>query len=540
MSRTLWLVLGCLLLGKSAFGQNNYNSPETGEKVLGSYFKTDIDNIDLQNGNLHLRIPLFSLPGREVPLSLNMDYNSRFVESRELYVGGQWVTYKDFYGWRKDAGIGGRFDVTRELASEGAYQTTINGETYQWRRYWNYTFTYIDSVGTKYRFPKTNVVQYALTSGSSTVTPTDNELQDNQTLESTTSEFIKMKTGNYFSGAGSPPQDMVIHFKNGVELRFQHSGAMSMKTVNGNTLSASNTNTVTTAYGESGSSLALGDYVPLSDTVGREISFSETSTQQTFTLKDSNGANQIYRVNFTDANQNRVSSIQLPNERYWTFEYDTSYEHLITKVTFPSGGYIRYTYSNHRVTSRNISADGTTEKTWSYQYGGPNGSGQTNTVVTDPEGAATTEYYDANGQNETTIGPLGTTIRTWCHAPTSQNLYLCQVVFTATDNKVRKTTYQADSYTNITRTDEYDWGSGSAGSLLRYTTRSYVTDNGYLDNRLLGLLVAETVFNPSNAVLAQTVREYDTLSLTARSGTIPGWTSPGSAPRGLALPIPRN
>src|SRR5712691_2637846 len=71
----------------SLSAQSSFNtSPdgETGEKPLGSYFSTDIDTVSMTNGNLHVSIPLFNVPGRELPLRLSMDYNSRFVEGRQV------------------------------------------------------------------------------------------------------------------------------------------------------------------------------------------------------------------------------------------------------------------------------------------------------------------------------------------------------------------------------------------------------------------------------------------------------------------------
>ena len=55
---------------------------QTGERPLGSYFATDIDTVSMTNGNLHLSMPLFNLPGREVSFRLAMDYNSKFLEPR--------------------------------------------------------------------------------------------------------------------------------------------------------------------------------------------------------------------------------------------------------------------------------------------------------------------------------------------------------------------------------------------------------------------------------------------------------------------------
>jgi hypothetical protein len=71
-ARILYSTLGVFLFSGLGWAQSQDTSPETGEKPLGSYFKTDIDSVSLTNGNLHLSIPVFSLPGREVPISFSL------------------------------------------------------------------------------------------------------------------------------------------------------------------------------------------------------------------------------------------------------------------------------------------------------------------------------------------------------------------------------------------------------------------------------------------------------------------------------------
>ena len=138
-----------LILGSSvAFGQATFESPETGEKVLGSYFATDIDSVSLTNGNLLLNIPVFSLPGRELPLRLNMTYNSQFIEQRTVYDEfGNPQELWEFLGWRKDAGIGGT--LTAET-------TDLGNDNYQFDIYW------VAPDGSKYLFTKQTSVSSAV------------------------------------------------------------------------------------------------------------------------------------------------------------------------------------------------------------------------------------------------------------------------------------------------------------------------------------------------------------------------------------------
>src|SRR5262245_50568229 len=103
MKRLLLILIALGAITANAFGQAGYSSPDTGNKVLGTYFSADVDTIDMQNGNLHVHIPLFSLPGRELPVSVALDYNAFFIEDRVFQNEyGNYVHINEFMGWRKN------------------------------------------------------------------------------------------------------------------------------------------------------------------------------------------------------------------------------------------------------------------------------------------------------------------------------------------------------------------------------------------------------------------------------------------------------
>src|SRR2546426_667518 len=103
-SRTFCVSILLFLAGRGVFAQDpTPNQPvfdtspngQTGIQVFGSYFRADIDTIGLCNGNIVLRIPLISLSGREIALSLNVAYNSQKWERADCgglscgeYTGG--------------------------------------------------------------------------------------------------------------------------------------------------------------------------------------------------------------------------------------------------------------------------------------------------------------------------------------------------------------------------------------------------------------------------------------------------------------------
>lgn len=474
------------------FAQDSYNSPETGTKVLGNYFATDVDSVDLQNGNLHIRIPLFSLSGRELPLSFGMDYNSQFLEKRS-YVDENGITQYvwEFQGWRKVSRVGMRFDSSKNEIEWGFTNIWIDGVNYDRYRLYDLTITWIDGTGAKYRFTKSSVYQYWVSSNPNQKSPSDAVLYDNLTIDTSGSDFIRLNTGTYFSGGANP---LTITLKEGSRLSVATGGTAELRTVNGNKLTATSATQTVLPTGK-----ALGDTLPLSDTVARTISFSTTADSQTITTTSSTGAAQTYTINFANITRFNpdgggnitlrvVSSIVLPNSRSYTFQYDSGISGntgYLLKMIFPSGAYIRYDYRSSPyfpndiswwVAHRYISADGTaaSEKTWTYAYGvGAN-------VVTTVSTAVSTEVHTIAGGLEMRLERknegstvLETIDKTWQGGPTTNG----KIITTTTNMNgiVRKTTAQYDAYNNITRQDDYDWGNGAPGPLLRYITRTFVT-----------------------------------------------------------------
>ena len=451
MKKTILLALiGICSIVTVALGQSSFDmSPgaETGEKVLGSYFSTDIDTVSMSNGNLHLSIPLINLSGREVPLRLSMDYNSKFFEQRTY---GLSVTY-DFLGWRKDTGLGGILSGTQTAPdAQGHVNVTI---------YW------IEWNGTKHQFTKNGVTSIS-----------------NLTIDSTASDGLRLETGTYFQ---SPTAwgTATITFKNGTRLLLSQRHVVvnlpdggdgsyneyqwEMRTLTGNSLIASYG---TETDGPNGT--GLHDGLPLGDTVGRSVTYSKTSTAETITIRDSNNQLKTYTINWAsvparspDDSLNLtikvVQSIGLPNGRSYQFTYNP--QGYLDRVTFPSGAYIRYTYGRPDsfgwiVASRRVSADGTaaSEKVWTYDYT-YNGAID-HTTVTDPAGGKTVHYFDGNGQEtktefQTSTGTLlKQVVRTFQSGPLGNRL----VSESTTQGSFNfKSDYGYDNWNN--RIGQYDY-----------------------------------------------------------------------------------
>jgi YD repeat-containing protein len=536
---------------------------------LGTYFKTDIDSVSLTNGNLHLHIPLFSLPGRELPVSIAMDYDSQFFERRYLYTNGSGQAVYGFESlqWRKGGGLlSGTITASRGITQVGTYFIR-----------WMLTFVWGSPAGRRYTFQKELIQSCSSVGGypnytCSNASPPDNQIYDNLTVNSADSEFTTLLTGTYFSSGYSTPATIVL--KDGTRLSGGFAtqyNPTTMTTTNGNYLWGNNS-----TVGVSNLNAGYGDPVPTTDTLGRAITYSNTGSgtfypPETFTLQDANGQPQVYRIDWTkvyatipaylessgyavDDDFKLVSAITLPNGKAYTFEYNT--EGMLSKVTLPSGAYIRYQYAHPgnsmraHVTSRWVSHDGTAasekQTSYSYTFAPPNLGPIQTTTVTDPLGTVTRHdfytstywmsLYLAHVETTTTvISPTNQVVqridRTWQSAANGSTWGFPQLASATTTmpDVVRKTQYTYDANNNVTRVEDFDWGVGSPGARLRYVDKTYLA-TACTSDHICNRVTSEKIYTDAGLLVAQTDQEYDNYSgsnaLVTRTGTIPGWISP--------------
>ncbi len=100
---------------------------------------------------------------------------------------------------------------------------------------------------------------------------------------------------------------------------------------------------------------------------------------------------------------------------------------------------------------------------------------------------------------------------TGCTTPDgpANNPHLSSEIVTLADtNQQSKVTYQYDTYNNVTDKQEYDWGSGSPGSLVRETRTQYM-GSPYTSQNILDLPSLETILNGSGTIVAETHYGYD-------------------------------
>ena len=316
----------------------------------------------------------------------------------------------------------------------------------------------------------------------------------------------------------------------------------------------------------------------------------------TYTILDSYGNSQIYRVDYqaidftTDicaATNGTLGSpsqfdctdstgiptavpakLTLPSGRTYKFTYNNNTPGELARLDLPTGASASYQYGDfyqiqpgsggqpssfvggRSVTSRTLSVDGQSEP-WTYNISLPQ------TTVTDPVGNSQTHSFSnititVSGQTKTTTSLYETGVsfsdaqnhllRTLSkdyaaeYDPTSNGVANVRVIRTTTtlDNgqqSKKETDYETFQYDcvnsnycpgtatrlNPTEIREFDYGSGSPGSRLKSTDYLYLhatspNSQNYLNLNIVDRPTSVIVYDGNGVMTAQTVNEYDNYS----------------------------
>jgi hypothetical protein len=90
---SMWLVLGSSLFVAA-------QQPATGLPSLGSFSGGPFDTVDLANLNVHFSIPVFGRPGRGIPFSYNLSYDSLVWMPVTSGPTTSWRPVSSNWGWR--------------------------------------------------------------------------------------------------------------------------------------------------------------------------------------------------------------------------------------------------------------------------------------------------------------------------------------------------------------------------------------------------------------------------------------------------------
>lgn len=471
--------------------------------------------------------PLVSLPGRAgLDVNLILHYNSRVWD---VNIDAATVTFnidRDFpsYGFRLDYGY-------------------LENDTTD--SFWILT----ESDGGKH--------QLNLRSSSTTM------------WDSTDSTYIQLDT--------STPANPVITYANGLQIKYekfasQGSAPTLFRPIQ---ITDTNGNYISIAYVSVSPADIISDQQisAITDTLGRVLTFNYNSsgqltsiTQGSFTHATFTWSTTNLTYNFSGlavsadtppagTSLNVLTRCTLPNGTHYDFVYgdwgiakevdyysSSSALRSYEKYNFPTTATALSDVPGY--SQQTISPDGTTTYLWTYNTtkSGDIVSAQS---ITDPAGTVTTLNLLPSSDNcagavsSTTVAYGGTTLRsvsnTW-QQDTASHCQLTKVVTTLNDSgQVSESDFTYDSNGNITDQKDYDFGSGTTGSLLREVITNYVAPTS---NHIINLVHNIQVKDGGGALKSNTDFAYDTTTLTTLTGVAHN-NDVGSAPRGNLTSITR-
>jgi len=520
-----------------------------GYPINGVFSGGSIDSVQLNNGNLHVEIPLLKLSGIGIPINVN------FVYDTKLWNYNVDPNTSDFFV-TLDRNPGA---VTYPGAVKADYDDTViteecegQGGSQEYSEDYLNDMVFVDEDGTAHRFPANGF--------EATPPPCDNNMAGTHFYALDSSGIHADRTPYYYTFDD-------VTMKDGTKYTFPIYGEVDIEDANGNKLKA-----VTSGGGDTFTTT-------VTDTANRTVTLSghyqaPTSIQYT----DQNGNTQTISIAYSSVAPNTqslcgghvlgdncfsVSAFYLPNSitlqdgSQYTFQYYTSGLGDLKSITLPTGATISYTYgdqdqSGDRVLTRTVVSNGQTSE-WQYQYG-------SQTTVTDPNLNDTqytcTEYSPHpfgipssllpppcymtqerafNGSvssgnvivTKTTgytitgaIMPTSTTVTWAASGQTAETDTTWDVIprsgfYSGPDNPANDV-----SWGNPLSKLEYDYGSGSHGALLRNTQYSYLHEqnSAYVAPNIADRPTQVAVYDSSSTLVSETTTNYDQFNQTSING----------------------
>lgn len=264
-----------------------------------------------------------------------------------------------------------------------------------------------------------------------------------------------------------------------------------------------------------------------------------------------------------------ISSVTLQNTTSWNFQYD-SYGNVIN-ITLPTGGQISYTWQtiplncadgtytqvSRAVSTRTVSGLGITTGTWTYTFGALQSNGTMTNVVTDPAGNDTVHVVSAIGgtgscsyyETQTVYyqGPqsanhvLKTVNTAYSSSPANgfsypdggayaYNVYPQTITTVEPNGLTKQTVTMQDSGITVNGVSlilgsevsrqEYDYGQGSPGALIRQTVDTYAWQQSpaYFAANILDAKTSEAVEDAVGNRCSETDYTYDEAAYLQPSG----------------------
>ena len=525
MKKILFFLLVFISYGELTPAQsdpfNAIGSNETGTKPFGSYDGSKFDQVDLATGGLNLTLNIASLSARGHTSLYGWRYSSKFWMATSSLNAGQIVTtwtientslgeshasqvFPVNAGWRDTRGRFTYINSQIECIVNGLPKTYTGIHT---------GYTYVDENGAKHSFPNWKwLVGGAPPSNCGLATSGYSTGYSNEGALRLSQGSISFPSGGGSSSQGVSEDKWAIT-----------NTAPSYSDSNGNTWSV-----LTAANGQNFVQLTL-DGTPRLSSI--QV-LNSSGTWGTWNITNTTAANS------GSPNPGSLSvpgTLTMPNGKSFAFTYGGAWGE-ITKVTLPTGGYIRYEYTTiansattgnwgqpiqgRFVTKRAVSPDGlaASEQSTNYSYVPNLTTGNLTTTVTRPDGSYEVHYFDISWGKPTkelwveSHAPGGALLRrrdnTWtCDiAPISSdsdasdfynfelpasgqaNCRITQVLTTLDDGKKSQVnnTFDTFSFTgddgqpvteshgNIKKIEETDFGATAPGPVVRVTKFKYL------------------------------------------------------------------
>ncbi len=539
-----------------------------GVPINGVFSGSSVDAVQLNNGDLHIDIPLVDIQGLGAPIHIHFIYDNKIwnyasIPAADTYAVGQ-DRSPSFVSYPGNVYVSALTTAPVVDCGTQAYPDTFVTH-----------MSFIDEEGTAHPF---NLNGYIATSPPCDFAPAPTVLYAadssgilaNRTPNEATLARVITKSGTVYTfPAYKLPitNDVVIEDSNGNELT-------AVTSLNGNT----QTTTIT-------------------DTAGRVFTIVGESQYgyqpSTISYTDQNGATQTINISYKAVSVNTAplcaletgftcvptaggstylpAAITLPNGYTYTFTFEPNSLADLESLTMPTGGVISWTYgqtdvSGDKVLTRTVTVDGQ-DSVWKYNYAispsqGPNTSNVV--TVTDPflnDTQYTCTIYAPNplGLPSTaqlepcymtkeqafagsyTSGALLVTKAT-VYSITGVVLPKSTTVTLAGTGQVAETDIAWDSvpnsgyYTggdtpandvsrgNLLTQADYDYGAGAHGALLRNTQTTYLhqENSSYVAPNIVDRVYQKSIYNSLTAssatLVAQTTIAYDQFNQSGTNG----------------------
>jgi len=516
---------------------------QPGTPPLGS-FGGGPDIINLGNNNAHWSISVLHKPGRGTNFTYDLGYDSSVWYPVTSGSTTTWTPVTN-WGWRGVTQMATGYISYQEL--DGGQCQDSHGQRYFERSVIG-PFVYHDPFGVSHLFVgRITVITYPCTpsGGSLNTVAADGS---GFTIQATAQPGPSVSATLYGSDGkvvGAPLNtssgSATTTDRNGNQITADNSGHFY------DTLSSTTPVLTVSGSGTPSSPMIFTYAAPSGASASYAMKYTNYSIETNFGCS---GTGEYGSNGTTTANL--VSEIDLPNGSKYTLSYEPTPGHSgfvtgrLASVTLATGGTISYSYSggNNGI----VCADGsaatltrtTPDGTWTYARTQVSGN-HWQTTITDPTTptanqtvidfekdsalTSTNNFYETQRQiyqGSSTSGTLLQTLVT-CYNGNASN---CTTTAVATPTTRRTVTMQfpggkqskTDTFINgyglPTEFDEYDYGSGAPGALLRKTLTSYAS----LGNNIVGRPATVTIQDGSGNTKAQVGYGYDQSAVTATSG----------------------